>query len=89
MGNASKHGQIKKVYGLWFVWERKESQDIELLIGMYATELEAKRAIDRLARKPGFVDFPGGFQIHTYELGREGWVDGFVEEPNTGRVADP
>jgi len=45
------------VYGLWFVRERKESEDIELLIGMYETEAEAKAAIDRLAGKPGFVDF--------------------------------
>jgi hypothetical protein len=26
---------------------------------------------------PGFADFPEGFQIHLYELGRTGWGDGF------------
>ena len=83
MESTSKQGAKKRVYGLWFVRERKEGEDIELLIGMYETEAEAKGAIDRLAAKPGFVDFPNGFQVHTYELGRDGWADGFVEEPNT------
>ena len=82
MQHTSKEGAKTKVYGLWFVRERKESEDIELLIGMYESEAEAKAAIDRLAGKPGFVDFPNGFQVHTYELGRDSWVDGFIEEPN-------
>jgi hypothetical protein len=73
----------KQMYGLWFVRERNEGGDIELLIGMYETEADAKAAIDRLEGKPGFVDFPNGFQVHTYELGRDSWVDGFVEEPDS------
>ncbi|MGH9718088.1 MAG: DUF7336 domain-containing protein [Candidatus Acidiferrales bacterium] len=82
MENTRKQDAKKKVHVLWFVRERKEAEDIELLIGVYETETEAKAAIDRLAGKPGFVDFPNGFQVHTYELGRDGWVDGFVEEPS-------
>ena len=80
MKDTIKRGAKKRVYGLWFVRERKEAEDIELLIGVYETEAEAKGAIVRLAGKPGFVDFPNGFQVHPYELGRDGWVDGFVEE---------
>ncbi len=46
------------VYGLWFVQECKEAEDIELLIGIYETEADAKGAIEPLKGKPGFVDFP-------------------------------
>ena len=49
---------------------------------MYQTEAEAKAAIDRLEDKPGFVAFPNGFQLRAYELGRDSWGDGLVEEPN-------
>jgi len=63
---------------LWFVQEQNECEDIELLIGVYATEAEAKDAIERRKDKPGFVDFPEGFQIHRRQLGVEGWTDGFI-----------
>ena len=82
MKDTTKRGTKKTVYGLWFVRERDKGDDIELLVGMYESELDAKAAIDRLAAKPGFADFPSGFQIHSYELGRDGWVDGFVQEPS-------
>jgi hypothetical protein len=78
MKDTSEQRVKKIVYGLWFVRERDEAEDIELLIGMYETEADAKAAIDRVAAKHGFVDFPDGFQIHGYELGRDGWVDGFI-----------
>ena len=69
---------FQRVYGLWFVREQSKAEDIELLIGVYETEEDARAAIERLKGKPGFVDFPEGFQINQYELGRDGWVDGFV-----------
>lgn len=70
----------KKVHGLWFVQQPREGEDVELLIGIYETEAEAKAAIDRLKNKPGFVAFPQGFQVHTYVLGRDGWPEGFVND---------
>ena len=66
------------VYLLWFVQERKESEDAELLIGVYDSEVAAKAAIDRVRNKPGFADFPEGFQIHHRELGQDSWTEGFV-----------
>ena len=69
----------RRVYLLWFVQERPEAEDIELLIGAYESEADASAAIERLKAKPGFVDFPEGFQIHPCQLGRDGWADGFVE----------
>jgi homoserine kinase type II len=68
----------KTVYLLWFVQERDDAKDIELLIGVYETEADATAAIGRVKGKPGFVDFPEGFQVHAYQLGKDGWVDGFV-----------
>jgi len=66
------------VYLLWFVQEQQDSEDIELLIGIYASEDDAKEAIERVKGKPGFVDFPAGFEIHPHKIGRDGWTEGFV-----------
>lgn len=73
------------VYLLWFVRERDEGEDTELLIGVYETEGAAKAAVDRLRRKPGFVDLPEGFQIHTRELGQDSWTEGFVLDDSNPR----
>ena len=70
----------KKVYLLWFVQERKEEGDTELLIGVYETEADARAAIGRVKNKPGFLDFPEGFQIHPHELGEDDWTEGFVRD---------
>jgi len=59
------------VYLLWFVQERGQRPDIELLIGVYATESDARAAKVRLCDKPGFVDYTAGFQIEAYELGQD------------------
>ena len=67
------------VYGLWFVQERLDAEDVELLIGIYETEEDAKAAIEQLKDKRGFVDFPQGFEVHEYRLGQTGWLEGFIE----------
>ncbi len=67
------------VHLLWFVQERNEHEDLELLIGVYEGEAAALAAVDRLRDKPGFVDFPEGFQIHSRELGQDSWTEGFVK----------
>lgn len=49
---------------LWFVREMPEGQeDVELLIGVYSSEAEAKAAIARVSNKRGFAEFQEGFQI--------------------------
>jgi hypothetical protein len=53
-------------------------EDIELPVGVYSSEIEAKTAIERLKGKPGFSEFPKGFQIHPYELNRDHWKDGCI-----------
>jgi len=76
---------IDKVYLLWFISADREKDDDGfekdddgLLIGVYDSELAARDAIGRLKSKPGFVDNPQGFQIHTRELGKDSWTEGFV-----------
>ena len=70
----------EKVYLLWFVSEEGQEDEDELLIGVYESESSAKAAIDRLRSKPGFVDHPEGFQIHSRRLNEDSWTDGFVRE---------
>ena len=50
--------------------EQEDEEDVELLIGVFETEEEARAAIERGKQKPGFVDFPEGFQIHPTECRR-------------------
>ncbi len=65
------------VFVLWFVREFEDRDDHEMLIGVYRTEDDARAAIARVAGKPGFVDFPDGFQICPYELNADHWTDGY------------
>jgi len=60
---------------LWFV-----QQDDELLIGVSETESDANNAIERLKSKPGFLDFPQAFEIHSCELGKDHWTEGFIRD---------
>lgn len=69
------------VHLLWFVQEMPEGEeDVELLVGVYASESEAKAAIERVKGKKGFADFQEGFQVHSYEVNRDHWTDGFIRD---------
>ena len=72
----------KKVYLLWFVPEGEEDEDTGglILIGVYDSETAAQAALERLRHKPGFVDYPQGFQIHSRELGQDSWTEGFIRD---------
>ena len=64
------------VFLLWHV-RKPDSNEEELLIGVYGTEADAKSAIERLRSKAGFVDAPEGFRINRYELNRDHWEEGY------------
>ena len=67
------------VHLLWFVKEMPDGEeDIELLIGVYSSEVEAKAAIERVRNERGFADYPQGFEIHPYQLNRDHWTEGFI-----------
>ena len=68
-----------EVYLLWFVKEMPEGEDdIELLIGVYSSNDQAMAAIERVKHKPGFADFPQGFEVCPYSLDSDHWTYGFV-----------
>jgi len=65
-----------------------EDEDIKL-IGVYATELDARAAITRLSTLPGFRDHVDGFHITAQELNKDEWTEGFISwrdaiEPSDG-----
>jgi homoserine kinase type II len=66
------------VFDLWFTREYDHREDTELHIGIYASEPEALAAIAALREKPGFSDYPDGFDVIPTKLGATGWQDGFV-----------
>lgn len=68
---------MKDVYLVWHV-HPLESGDDEKLVGVYASEEDARAAIQRLRTKPGFVSFPEGFMVEAYELGKDHWTEGYV-----------
>jgi len=66
------------VYLLWHVHEDEPDSDNDKLCGIYSTEANAKEAIERLLKQPGFRDFPTGFQIAKYTIDKNEWTEGFV-----------
>lgn len=66
------------VYDLWFTREYDEREDTELHIGIFANRVDAEAAIEALKGKPGFREYPEGFEAHEVVLGQTGWRDGFI-----------
>ena len=66
-----------KVYVLEHVHELDDVEDIKR-VGVYESVDEATRARERSSLLPGFRDYPDGFHISEYELGRDHWTSGFV-----------
>ena len=66
----------RQVYMLWF--SRDPDEEMEIIVGIYGTEAEAQSALRLRADKPGFRDFPDGFHIDSWVLGRSSWDEGFV-----------
>ncbi len=68
------------VYDLWFTREYDDREDTELRIGIYASEADAWGTVEQLRNKPGFREYPDGFEVHPVQLGMTGWQEGFVTE---------
>lgn len=66
---------MKAIFALYFERSYEHRDDTELWIGVYATDNDARAAADELKLKPGFREFPEGFQIYEWEIGRTGWKD--------------
>ena len=50
----------------------------EKLIGVYEKKSDASSAIERVKNKPGFPEEGGAFEIASYELNNDHWIEGFV-----------
>jgi homoserine kinase type II len=65
-------------YLLYHIRAKENDDDDEKLIGIYTAEEKAKAAIQRLRGKPGFRDYPNGFEIFEHVLDRDSWTEGFI-----------
>jgi hypothetical protein len=66
-----------ELFVLKYVHEFENGEEDIKLIGLYSSEENARQAIKRLQRKPGFRERPRGFQLDPMELDRDHWVNGF------------
>jgi hypothetical protein len=66
---------------VWLAWHERESDGCRefKLIGVFSTREAAEAAIDARRAKPGFVDYPDGFEIGAHVVDRDAaWIDGFI-----------
>lgn len=68
---------MNRVYDLWYIRGYSDREDTKLLIGIYSSPEKAEEAIAILAQKPGFSEWPDGFEIHETALDRGDWSGGF------------
>ncbi|MEH6393317.1 hypothetical protein [Pseudoalteromonas sp.] len=82
---------MKSVYLLEHLHVISDDNECVKTIGIYASEVDALNAVERLKHQPGFKDFPvvnplsgdeSGFYINTYQIGEDNWSEGF-ETVNT------
>ena len=69
------------IYMLYYIRSKNTDNEDIKLIGVYSTESKAQETIERLHEKPGFRDWPQGFEIAGTVLDRDGWIDGFLDLP--------
>ena len=68
------------VYIVTHSYELEGADEIKI-IGAYASHSDARLAVRRKRRYPGFRDHPNGFHIDRFEIGRDQWSEGFVTLP--------
>jgi hypothetical protein len=68
---------MKKVFMLWHV-HPPDTEEHENIVGIYSTQAHAEAAADRLKNTPAFANCKEGFQIHSHELNKDGWTEGYV-----------
>ncbi|MBV8563844.1 MAG: hypothetical protein JO273_00135 [Methylobacteriaceae bacterium] len=69
---------MNAVYTLFHEYEKAPGADETTLIGIYTTREKAEAALARVRDKPGFRDYPDGFDISEAVLDRDEWTEGFV-----------
>ncbi len=71
---------MQHVFVVQHEYELADHDEVKF-IGVYATREDAERAVERIKQQPGFRDFPDGFCIDDYEVGKDHWTEGFVTVP--------
>jgi uncharacterized protein DUF6980 len=67
------------VFLLWHLHRHDDGYEDEKLIGVYSTEYAARAAQRRVANQPGFRQQPDSFEVASYRVDRDNWVEGFGE----------
>ncbi len=65
------------VYVLQHVHSLEDGAEDVKLIGVYSSRENARAAITRLGKAPGFSDAMDGFHIDEYQLDKDQWVEGY------------
>ncbi len=68
----------RTVYMLWHAHPTGAGEINEKLIGVYATEEDAKAARDGAATLAGFCETKEGFEIVPAVVGESSWEEGFI-----------
>jgi hypothetical protein len=68
---------MKTVFVLQHSYSLGDCEEVKL-IGVYASLVEAEAAVSRLRDRPGFRNYPDGFNIDAYEIGQDHWQEGFA-----------
>lgn len=58
-------------------YERDESAEVKF-IGVYSSQENAERAVERMKKLEGFCDHPDDFHIDRHGLDEDHWTSGFV-----------
>lgn len=68
----------ESVFLVHHVHEMPSGEEDVKLIGVYASQEDAEKAVARAKQWPGFKDHPEGFEISSCVVGRDHWTEGFV-----------
>ncbi|MFF2084913.1 hypothetical protein ACFVVM_14135 [Nocardia sp. NPDC058176] len=68
---------MNSVFLLEHSYRTVDGVDEQKRIGVYASEEDARAAIDRLISQPGFRDHPDDFVIERYVVDADRWTGGY------------
>jgi hypothetical protein len=66
------------VYVLWHRCTDPDGRDHELMLEIYSTQKKAAQGLSLLRNKPGFRDYPNGFEIQDVTVDRTYMTKGFL-----------
>ncbi len=68
---------LSKVYYLSHTTEFPGGLQETLTLGVYSSEVEVKKALERLIKLPEFIDRTDGFFFEPFNLNEDGWTSGY------------